>query len=211
MGYSKLFLFEGLTDTQINELTKELSAPISFKKGETIYSNTVFNNAIGFIISGSAVAVSNNHNEVFLKKFSENMCFGAAAVFGGDKTYVSTITAKSDCKILFITETQLKGIFEKHPKTAVNYITFLSDKVRFLNNKLCVISCMGAEDTVLTYLLNTCDSDGYANIPKNMTLFAKMLGLSRASLYRVLDALEKNGNILKENNKYKVIKNEKNY
>lgn len=134
------------------------------------------------------------------------MCFGAAAVFGGDKTYVSTITAKSDCSILFITETQLKSIFESYPITAVNYITFLSDRVRFLNNKLCVISCMSAEDTVLTYLLNSCDSDGYANIPKNMTLFAKTLGLSRASLYRVLDNLEKSGNILKENKNIKVIK-----
>lgn len=209
MDYSKLFLFDCLTDTQISKLSKELSAPISFKKGEIIYSSTVFNNALGFIISGSAVAVSNNHNEVFLKKFSENMCFGAAAVFGGDKTYVSTITAKSDCSILFITETQLKSIFESYPITAVNYITFLSDRVRFLNNKLCVISCMSAEDTVLTYLLNSCDSDGYANIPKNMTLFAKTLGLSRASLYRVLDNLEKSGNILKENKNIKVIKNEK--
>lgn len=209
MDYSKLFLFDGLTDTQINKLSKELSSPISFKKGEIIYSSTVFNNAIGFIISGSAVAVSNNHNEVFLKKFSENMCFGAAAVFGGDKTYVSTITAKSDCSILFITETQLKSIFESYPITAVNYITFLSDRVRFLNNKLCVISCMSAEDTVLTYLLNSCDSDGYASIPKNMTIFAKTLGLSRASLYRVLDNLEKSGNILKENKNIKVIKNEK--
>ena len=81
--------------------------------------------------------------------------------------------------------------------------------MRFLNNKLCVISCLSAEDTVLTYLSSVKDNDGYAQIPKNMTLFAKMLGLSRASLYRALDILMQNGSILKENNKYKVIKNEK--
>lgn len=43
-----------------------------------------------------------------------------------------------------------------------------------------------------------------------MTRFAKTLGLSRATLYRALDILEKNGNIIKENNKLKVIKYEKN-
>lgn len=204
MNYSDLFLFKGLNESQINEL--HLKDVAKFKKDEIIYSGTAFNNAIGFIIKGSAVAVSNNHNETFLKTFSENMCFGAAAVFGGDKNYVSTITAKSDCQILFITEKELKCIFEKFPQTAINYITFLSDKVRFLNNKLCVISCMSADDTVLTYLESTKDENGYAQIPKNMTLFAKMLGLSRASLYRALDILLQNGSILKENNKYKVIK-----
>lgn len=209
MDYSSLFLLKNLNKNQIDEISKEFPLPVNFKKGEIIYSNTAFNNAIGFILKGSAVAVSNNHNEVFLKKFNENMCFGAAAVFGGDKTYVSTISAKTDCEILFITEEILSKLFKKYPQTAINYITFLSEKVRFLNNKLCVISCMGAEDTVLTYLSNTSDSNGYTQIPKNMSLFARMLGLSRASLYRVLDTLEQNGNILRENNQIKVIKNEK--
>ena len=211
MDYSNLFLFKNLDDKSLSKITILFPKPQKFKKGEIIYSNTVFNNAIGFIIKGSAFAVSNNQSEVFLKIFSENMCFGAAALFGGDDTYVSTITAKTNCEILFLDEALLTEIFEKYPQTAINYITFLSDKVRFLNNKLCVISCMSAEDTVLTYLQNTCDNNGYADIPKNMTLFAKMLGLSRASLYRVLYSLEKQGNILKENNKLKVIKNEKNY
>ena len=187
MNYSDLFLFKGLKNNEIEQL--HLSDTIHFKKDDIIYSDTKFNNAIGFIIKGQVVAVSNNHNETFLKTFTQNMCFGAAAVFGGDKTYISTITAKSDCQILFITEKELQSIFEKFPQTAINYITFLSDKVRFLNNKLCVISCMSAEDTVLTYLQSVKDEQNYAQIPKNMTLFAKMLGLSRASLYRAKNEL----------------------
>ena len=211
MNYSDLFLFENLEDENLSKIISLFPTPQKFKKGEIIYSNTVFNNAIGFIIKGSAIAVSNNQNKVFLKNFSENMCFGAAAIFGGNDSYVSTITAKSDCEILFLDQILLTEIFKKYPQTAINYISFLSDKVRFLNNKLSVISCSSAEDTVLTYLQNTCDNNGYTDIPKNMTLFAKMLGLSRASLYRVLESLENQGYILKENNKLKVIKNEKNY
>lgn len=209
MDYSSFFLLNGLSNSEKKKITQEFCAPVKFKKGEIIYSDTVFNNAIGFIVSGSAFAVSNNQNETYLKTFEKNMCFGVAAVFGNQDNYISTITARSDCEILFITEPDLRQIFEKFPQTAVNYITFLSDKVRFLNNKLSIVSCMSAEDTVLTYLSGAADNDGYAKIPKNMTLFAKMLGLSRATLYRVLDTLEQDGNILKENNKLKVIKNEK--
>ncbi len=209
MNCSNLFIFDGLSEQDTAQISALFPEPQRYKKGEVIYSGETFKNALGFVVKGTAVAVSNNDNKVYLKSFDQNMCFGAAALFGGKDTYVSTITAKTDIEILFIPEEQLKEIFTKYPKTAINYIAFLSDKVRFLNTKLRVISCMSAEDTVLTYLSNVTDSDGYANIPKNMTIFAKMLGLSRASLYRALDILENNGSILKENNKFKVIKNEK--
>ncbi len=209
MSYSNLFIFKGLNQQSVKKISSTFSEIQHFKKGEIIYSGEDFKNALGFIVKGNAVAVSNNENKLHLKSFGENMCFGAAALFDGNDTYVSTVIAKTDIEILFISEQQLKEIFLKYPQTAINYIAFLSDKVRFLNTKLRVISCVSAEDTVLTYLSNVTDSDGFANIPKNMTVFAKMLGLSRASLYRVLDNLEKNGSILKENNKFKVIKNEK--
>lgn len=209
MKFQDLFLLENLKSDSIGEIVKLLPPSQTFEKGGTIYSDTVFNNALGFIIKGTAFAVSNNQNKIMLKMFEKGMCFGAAALFGGKDTYVSTITAKTDCEILFLSEDTLKVIFEKFPQTAINYITFLSDKVRFLNNKLCVISCSAAEDTLYTYFSSVADSDGYAPIPKNMTRFAKMLGLSRATLYRAFDILLKNGSILKENNNIKVIKNEK--
>ena len=104
----------------------------------------------------------------------------------------------------------LKYIFEKYPKTSLNYITFLTEKVRFLNKKLNLLSCQSAEETVYSYLSNISDSEGDAKIPVSMTLLSKMLGLGRATLYRCFDALEKEGKITRENNSIKVIKNEKN-
>ncbi len=209
LKYSALFIFKGLQEQVIKEIVSKFTDIQKFKKGEIIYSKDFFKNALGFIIKGSAFAISNNNSKIHLQTFNENMCFGAASLFGSNEIYVSTIIAKTDMEIIFINEEQLKDIFIKYPETSINYISFLSDKVRFLNTKLQVISCMNAEDTVLTYLSNSVDSDGFANIPKNMTVFAKMLGLSRATLYRILDILEKNEYILKENNKIKVIKNEK--
>ena len=209
MDYSKLFIFDGLDNESINSISLTFPKTQTFKKGEIIYSADTFKNAIGFVIEGSVVAVANNHNEILLKNFTQNMCFGVASIFGGGEVYVSTITAKTDCEILFLSEEHLKTIFNHYPEVAINYITFISDKIRFLNEKLRVISCMSAEDTLMTYFSSVADADGYTNIPDNMTRFAKTLGLSRATLYRALDILEKNGSILKENNKLKVIKNEK--
>ena len=115
-----------------------------------------------------------------------------------------SVSAAEDAEICFITEETLVLLFEKHPVTAVNYIAFLSDRIRFLNKKLSVISCSDAENTVLKYLTLSADDNGYAVIPVSMTELAKMLGLGRASLYRSLESLEKRGSIIRENNKIKV-------
>ena len=205
--FEKLFLLDGLSSAEKKEIVSSFSDKRLFTKGTIIYSSVKFSKAIGYILSGSAYAVVNNNNKVIMKKFTSGMCFGAAAVFGSNKNYVSSVVANTDIEVLFITEEQLNKIFCDYPKTAINYITFLSDKIRFLNSKLSVISCSSAEDSVFKYLISVTDDSGYAQLPNSMTLFAQMLGLGRASLYRSLEALENDGLIIRENNKIKLVKN----
>lgn len=203
-----LFLFNGLNDTEKKAIISDFDKTVKFKKGDVIYSQELFKNAIGYVVKGKATAVTNNDNHIHMRTFEKGTCFGAAAIFGGSGRYVSTITAVTDIELLFITEDELKSIFLKYPKTATNYIEFLSDKIRFLNTKLSVISCQSAEDTVLKYLTSAAGEDDTVAL-KGMTLLASSLGLSRATLYRSLESLEASGRILRENNIVKVIKNEK--
>lgn len=204
-----LFLFDGLSEQQKSEILSSLSEPVHFSKGEVIYATDRFDKAIGFLLSGSAYAIADNSNRVVMRKFAPGMCFGAAALFGCSENYVSTVTAKTDTDIQFLHEEEIRNLFLRYPKTAVNYISFLSDKIRFLNARLSVLSCGNAEKTVYQYLLSVTDESGTAQLPKSMTLLSKMLGLGRASLYRALGSLEKSGFIKRENNQIKVIENEK--
>ena len=200
-----LFLFDGLDDHQKKHIVNSLPKPESFKKGDVIYDGITFLTAIGFIVSGSVSAVDGGNGEVVMKNFSGGQCFGAAAVFGSGNSYVSLVRALSDTKIIFISEELLRQIFELYPITAINYIKFLSEKVRFLNNKLSVIACQTAEDSLYRYLSTSAtDDNGYAVIPRSMTLLAKLTGLSRASLYRSLATLEQRGLITRENNHIRV-------
>ena len=203
-----IFLLKGLKTNEKKDIINCFGNTVTFKKGEVIYSKDRFSNAIGYIVKGKATAVTDNDDNIHLRAFEKGSCFGAAAIFGGSEHYISTITAKSDVTILFITENILKDIFIKYPKTATNYIEFLSDKIRFLNTKLSVISCQSADDTVLKYLLGNINEDNTVTL-KSMTLLASGLGLGRATLYRSLDTLQEKGIILRENNIVKVIKNEK--
>lgn len=207
--YESLFLLNGLENREKEEIISAFPKPVKFKKGELICSSEASSFALGFIVSGSAFAVTNNANKIVMKKFQPGMCFGAASLFGGGGKYVSTVAAELPSEIIFLTEKRLTELFKAYPNIAVNYITFLSDKIRFLNEKISVITCQSAEDTVFQYLLSAKNNDGYAMLPQSMTMLARMLGLGRASLYRSLDRLEQNGYIKRENNEIKVIKNEK--
>lgn len=209
--YDGLFLLNGLSLTEKKEIAALFPDPTHFQAGALICSPESNFNALAFLVSGTAVAVIDNKRQMVMKKFAPGSCFGASALFGGDKSYVSTVLADSAADVLFIDEPTLTAIFAKYPATAVNYISFLSEKVRFLNTKLSVISCPSAEDSVFKYLESSADRDGYARLPGSMTLFSNMLGIGRASLYRSLDTLEESGAIKWENNKIKVIKNEKDY
>ena len=200
LKYKDLFLLEGLTPEEREKIISLFSPEKKFLKGETIYSPKSFQKAIGYIVSGSAVAVTDNQPKVVMKSFSAGMCFGAAALFGGERNYVSEITANEETCVLFIDEGQLISFFELCPKTAVNYINFLSDKIRFLNRKLKIISCGSAQDSLLKYLADRADEEGKVFLPKNMSMLAKMLGIGRASLYRCLDSLEKEGKIERNKN-----------
>lgn len=201
----EIFLFNGLTDTEAEKAISSLQAPKRFNKGDVIYSAESFSHAIGYILNGKAVAVANNGSLLHMNTFEKGACFGVAAVFGSETDYVSSVIAKSECEILFITEEELEKIFSLFPVCSINYIKFLSEKIRFLNKKLDMLSRPCAEDTVYNYLSSSKGADGVAKIPKSMTLVAKTLGIGRATLYRSLDALENKGKILRENNYIKVI------
>lgn len=205
-SYNSLFLLKGLEDFQKEKIVSLFSPPARFAKGMTIYDASHFKDAIGYILKGTAVASTDNENPLVMKRFKPGMCFGVAAIFGEKQQYVSNIVAESDCVIQFLTESQLREIFELYPQTAVNYIAFLSEKIRFLNHKLGVISCQSAESTVLRYLRSIADQNGEAVLPVSMIMLSKMLGLGRASLYRSLDTLESRGLITREKKHIRVIK-----
>lgn len=200
-----IFLLRGLNENEKQKVISMFSKSSKFKKGDVIYSTNTFKSALGVILNGTACATAENSDGFFKKSFKAGSVFGAAAIFGDGGAYVSQIIARTDCEVLFIDETVLKKIFALYPQTSLNYISFLSDKIRFLNQKLNMISSPSAEDTVYKYLIENMNDDHIVSLSVSMSLLAKMLGLSRATLYRSFDALESKGKIIKQNNEIKVI------
>lgn len=195
-----IFLFDGLNQKEKSNIISLLPEEKAFKKGETIYDEESYFKALGILTAGSAAAYSNG----FLKRtFVPCDVFGAAAVFGGTE-YISRIISTGESRVLFIDESSLTDIFEKYPKTSLNYIAFLSDRIRFLNKKISQFSCKDAPSRLYRFLIDNSDNFGVCEI-KSMAQLARLTGMRRTSLYRSVEELIKSGMIEKQGNIIKVV------
>lgn len=181
----KLFLFNGLSKEDADRIIASLPEPQKFGKGEEIYNHSNFSKAIGMILSGKAEAIDGG---LLKRSFVSGDVFGAAALFGSESSYVSRIVAKSDLVIQFIDEERLREIFNQYPTAAVNYIEFLSQRVRLLNEKINLFAQKGASAKLYRFLSENADENN-TYIADNMSKLAARTSIGRTSLYRALDEL----------------------
>lgn len=196
-----LFLFQNLP--RLPDLT-QLPAPVSFARGESIYAPDDYPKALGVVLQGRAEAVAARRDSAVLNAFGPGAVFGAASLFGG-KAYVARVRAAADCRVQFLPEDTLRAWFAAEPQMALNYMAFLTDRVRFLNGKIAVYTSQGASGKLYSWLCANGDGDGA--LPKlSMTKLAAALNMGRTSLYRAFDELEKQNLLVRKDGKVRVIR-----
>lgn len=190
----RCFLFQGLEETQRRDLAGEEEKK-DFSPGEIIYSAHHFRRAIGVILHGRVQV--HNPSGVLLNTLEQGSCFGVAALFHPTQRYVSTVTAQEETGIVFYSGETLEKMFARCPLTARNYISFLSQRIQFLNDKIGSFTAPTAQARLALWLL--------AHSPRpqveSYTQLSRELNLGRASLYRALEALEGEGIIRRRGNR----------
>lgn len=189
----ELFLFRDAQDA-IDALN--LPEPIRYEKGSIIYGRDHFERALGIVLSGKVEAAARERSA--LNTFYPGDTFGAAALFSSGE-YVSVIRAASRCRVQLIPEDTIRQLFAAYPQTAINYICFLSEKIRFLNGKIATYTSPDAAGRLYEWLKANCDNAGHMPTAVTMTKLAKLLSIGRTSLYRGVEELEKKGLIERKN------------
>lgn len=175
----------------------DLSAAVRFLRGECVYGPERYQRALGIVLEGEVTARPVNGTGAVLNVIGEGGVFGAAALFTEENGYVSEVTASADSLILFLTEEKLLDLFFRYPVCAMNYIRFLTSRVRHLNARLDVFTGSSVSSRLYTHLCGARDSSGRADTG-SMAALAKALGVGRTSLYRAMDELEEKGMIRRD-------------
>lgn len=183
------FLFSGFDAPRLSRVLSGRGEILTFRAGQTIFSPHCFKRAVGIFLKGKAQAEKAAEGRtVVLNRFEPPMMFGAAAVFRQAQEYVTQVTAKTLCQVLFLTDKELDAIFREDFAAARNYISFLSERIAFLTARL-TASPKVRRKRRWPY---TCTISVWAGAkafpsPVLPPVFPGSLGISRATVYRALD------------------------
>lgn len=192
------FLFRGMSGDGLRPLLAQSGAERrKVGKGEVIYSPTHYERSIGILLSGS-VLVTRSGGEgppLVVSVLRKGELFGAAALFNDEPEYATTLTAKTDCVLVMLTQEQVSAMLAAHPLLAANYIRYLSGRIRFLGDKIDSLIAGSGERKLAHYLLAHMDEAGLVRLSCSLTELAERLHMGRASLYRAFDKLAEEGTL----------------
>lgn len=181
-------LFQGVDEMVVERiLSDEQCSRRSYRKGERIFDETHFSKSLGIVLSGKLQIehASGENRNVQMSQLTAGDCFGAAAMFQEVESYPTQITAQANSSVLFLPQSVLLWYMQRNPTIMENYIRFLTQRIRFLNNKIAILTAGSAEQKLLLYLRE------YGSFSGPMTELGKILNVSRATLYRALETLAK--------------------
>lgn len=162
-----------------------------YENREILFCPESFRRELGIVLSGT-IGVSRG-KRLMVSELHPGDLFGAAALFNSEPAYVTTLTARSRCTVLYLTEREIQSLVDRSRLVRWNYIVYLSQRIRFLSDQVDFLTTGSGEQRVVMWLLRHLLPDGTVPAPKSMTELARHLHLGRTSLYRELNRLEDAG------------------
>ena len=194
-------LFQGLPETLALRAAADRRATLApAARGETIYTPHAFSRSLGAVLSGK---VEVRKGELIVSVLEPGDLFGAAALFNDRTDYAAQLTARTSCRVLLLPQALVEELMGRFPEVCRSYVAYLSERIRFLSGKIDALTAGSAERKVAQYLLSRLDGE-WAELDCSATGLAQRLGVSRASLYRALDALEARGAVRRAGKRFRI-------
>lgn len=197
-------LFRGAPETVLRKVLAATDCEVrDFEKGETVYSGKSFSRSLGVVLDGSLRVTKDNADghAMIMSTLVSGSLFGAAALFNDEEQYATNITALEASRIVFFSQRLVERMIRREPQIAENYIKYLSERILFLNKKMYLLTAGTAEQRLAGFLLDNLSIGHAAELPLPMNRLASALNISRASLYRAMDALCGCGAVVKTGKK----------
>ena len=198
-------LFSGMSIDVLEEAL-ETSEIREYLKGDDLFGDRP---ALYYMISGKArVYRTDAKSRVILNNLSKGSVFGVAGLFGSSGNS-SSVIALTKCRCVLFRQDAVEKMLSRDFNFTRNYISFLSDRIRFLNGRIESFTAGDGERSLAAYILKLPSDNGYAEICLKMSAVAAALNMSRPTLYRSFAALCGKGLIEKDGSRIKIISREK--
>ncbi len=202
-------LFFGVSRKSLSALLEAQEKTIVvYKRGDIIYSPDSYESSLGFIIRGNVNAVK-PASGVIISSLSKGDVFGAVTLYSQRGYYVSRLVATTETKVLFIDKTTINVLMIQDQALATNFISYLSDRIYYLNSRIDSFTGGSAESRLASYLIESFGGYKTLQLKQPYTKLAVSLDIGRASLYRAFDSFISSGAIEKDGKYIRLLNEEK--
>lgn len=192
-------LFQGVEPEQLDRVLSGTDVTCIFR-GETVYDRLRFRRCLGMILEGELTV---RKESLLVSTLRPGDVFGAAALFNDQEDYPTTLTARSDCRLVLIPQEAVRQLIGAGGAFAENYVSYLSGRIRFLSDRLDTLSADGGEGKLVSYLLSAANEDGALTI--SATQLSQRIGVGRATLYRAFESLEQENVIARDGKTIRIL------
>ena len=194
------FLFRGMKDSSY-ELIFQNADTKRFSSGSDLFPLEMHGKYIGILLKGKADVCKPTERSVIMSILTPGNIFGAAGLYIEADRFVNEITAIGKAKALYVKKETIDLLLGCDGTLATNYISYLSERIYFLNKRIEGFTSGSAEKALALYLMSALSESGEKKItlPCSLSKLAGVLHVGRASLYRAFDSMTAKGIVLKDN------------
>lgn len=192
-------LFAGLKDGDLDEL---LSAPHRrrvYPAGKTIMSAGDAVQSLMVLAAGRVeTRMGGDEREVVMDRLAAPCLLAPAFLFASVGTLPVDVMAIEECTVWTLNREGFVRFMAAHPDVMRRFLRMISDRSRFLSEKVRTFAIKGLRNRVLDYL-------SLHGVITSVAATAEQLGVARPSLSRVLSEMVEEGVIKYSNKKYSKI------
>lgn len=192
-------IFKDADEKILTSVLNTYGKSVSYAKNDIVFSRETYSPVLCLIIKGEARV---SKGETVISHLKDGEIFGAAFLYNQSYEFENTVTALTPLKVVIIEKNGVDELIKCDSSVSFNYISYLSERIGFLNSKIEGYTKPNAEEKLMLYLKKNADiNNGKCEISVSMTELSHVLQISRASLYRVIETLENQGKICRDGKK----------
>lgn len=192
-------IFKDADEKILTSVLNTYGKSVTYSKNDIVFSKDNYSPVICIIIKGEARV---SKGDTVISHIQDGEIFGAAFLYNQCYEFENTVTALTPLKVVIIEKSGVDELIKCDSSISFNYISYLSERIGFLNGKIEGYTKPSAEEKLMLYLQKNSDiNNGKCEISVSMTELSRVLHISRASLYRVIETLENQGKICRDGKK----------
>lgn len=199
---AKCPLFEGIPSDELLAILQCMDiTTVNYKKNDYLSVAGDDFAQIGLVLDGTVALTKEtvSGNRVIINLLGPGEMFGEMAAYSGKKFWPMTVTAQTNCTVLFFSQDKIVGCCENvcvsHKRLILNMLKVVSNRALMLNKKVEYLSIKSLRGKISTYLLEEYKKKGNKTFQLNLNRneLADFINVSRPSLSRELCKMRDEG------------------